>query len=934
MSFPKAKLHRFNEETTCAPPPGRYDPKMETKIKGVALSVSKRFPDQLCTSSSLDSLDRSLSAQPTFRTPQLMRKIKISSKERLDHIRGYWNSASSGSTVGSSKSEDKLPTGTKLQVTRTDYKRLENELTACELKLVEQKTEIKTLKEKLESIKARETELMFKLEENNNQVKGRTKELLEVKNGFVTFTEKINEERKDHQNLIEALHEEIVLLQAKKEDLEAVLAEKKNAIVTINDMYLDLEKELKILQEEKQYYLDEISRMKERNLEIVNGIVSESEKKIEQLEEKLNTKVKTLDKDFDEAHQKVQVDFQSKLNLVSHEIYLETNEMKSKMENCFSSIKDLEKLVCEKEKKILKDIEEANERCKYMYRELGKVEGQKAELVKSDLEKELAIIELTEKGNIFEEDLEHCRAKCKKYEITLNTMQETIKALSERPVESEIEVERLNKVESDLETQKMVLEEKRQLLVSQITGLREGMDRMEKDIINDVTALKEQLVAEAEHYKVEASKEMKILNKIYEKQSAIDMLLNENSHYQNECKRKDTCINDLQDLVKRQKEGIKNLRLECSKREDDFSKILTAQKNLYEILNDKLKKAEQSNETQITVLIGDIEKHKSIAEEKEEVIVSLKNKSVQTAEVIQLLENRILELENTNTKLEKQNEVTINEFHSMLHSSKEKFETEISKLQHDNINKAEQILELSLTIDSLKDETLGYNTKISCLEAEKSSLKLQLGDASSNISDLEKGLDNKNLIINNLTSRLSITEDNFKASSVQIDKLHGTLNKLNGELKLNSNISIELSEAKERTGDLQEKLTKIDAELEKLRPSVELIKENKQLKDELEKTSLKLQIVTEENKRVNHELTESMGHQNIRQKIKHLQQLKQQNFELHEMKCELEVENKILKKKLAVKENKVPLRLQSPKSPKKKDINKTLSSAVLKDRNH
>ncbi|KAG8312631.1 hypothetical protein J6590_018272 [Homalodisca vitripennis] len=68
-SFAKAKIHRFNEETTCAPPPGRYDPKLDTKIKGAVLPVSKRFPHQKCSSSSLDSIEGPVNpSHATFRT--------------------------------------------------------------------------------------------------------------------------------------------------------------------------------------------------------------------------------------------------------------------------------------------------------------------------------------------------------------------------------------------------------------------------------------------------------------------------------------------------------------------------------------------------------------------------------------------------------------------------------------------------------------------------------------------------------------------------------------------------------------------------------------------------------------------------------------------------------------------------------------------------
>uniref|UniRef100_A0A0C9Q0V6 DDB_G0290503_1 protein n=1 Tax=Fopius arisanus TaxID=64838 RepID=A0A0C9Q0V6_9HYME len=79
MSFSKAKIQRFNELTSEAPPPGSYDPKFESNGKGFAVEKSARFNDNRSIASSADC--NSVSSKgvaplfsPKFRTPQLLKK--------------------------------------------------------------------------------------------------------------------------------------------------------------------------------------------------------------------------------------------------------------------------------------------------------------------------------------------------------------------------------------------------------------------------------------------------------------------------------------------------------------------------------------------------------------------------------------------------------------------------------------------------------------------------------------------------------------------------------------------------------------------------------------------------------------------------------------------------------------------------------------------
>ncbi|XP_063993307.1 hyaluronan mediated motility receptor-like [Diachasmimorpha longicaudata] len=80
MSFSKAKIQRFNELTSEAPPPGSYDPKFDSKGKGFGVEKPGRFNDNRSVASSgadcnsVSSKGVAPLVSPKFRTPQLLKK--------------------------------------------------------------------------------------------------------------------------------------------------------------------------------------------------------------------------------------------------------------------------------------------------------------------------------------------------------------------------------------------------------------------------------------------------------------------------------------------------------------------------------------------------------------------------------------------------------------------------------------------------------------------------------------------------------------------------------------------------------------------------------------------------------------------------------------------------------------------------------------------
>ncbi|KMQ89388.1 hyaluronan mediated motility receptor [Lasius niger] len=83
MSFSKARIQRFNELGSEAPPPGAYDPKFDNKVKGSVIEKSDRFLDARSTSSAecnasiASGKSNTITSTSVFRAPQVPRKRLI-----------------------------------------------------------------------------------------------------------------------------------------------------------------------------------------------------------------------------------------------------------------------------------------------------------------------------------------------------------------------------------------------------------------------------------------------------------------------------------------------------------------------------------------------------------------------------------------------------------------------------------------------------------------------------------------------------------------------------------------------------------------------------------------------------------------------------------------------------------------------------------------
>lgn len=699
-----------------------------------------------------------------------------------------------------------------------DYRKLQHKITTLidthSVEISGLNSEIMKLQEHLNEVEHREAEMKRILKEKTILELERRNEILSVKKNLDIVEDKLRKERDVNIKYIDELKSQILLLETEKEDLKGIIAEKQTAIIIMNDRCVHLENELQLIKKENEKFKQDIVSIEEKESELIKKLVVESENKIEQLEHSLNSKVRSLEKDFDDTQENAQAKFQTHINHITHEFSSKIQDYKNQLNTYFTKYEELRKLVDQNEKEYLEQVKEVDERCKILYRELCSIESERDELLVSDLEKKLTMIEIQEKSNCIEKDLKLYKEKCKKYEITLNTMQNTINALGDRLLESENEVIRLNSVEAELESQKKSLEDKSQLLLSDIMALRESMGKMEQEIINDVVIMKEHLAAKVENFKIESAKKVDLLNEdIYNKQCTIDKLLseldnamalinelkcskinyeNEISGLKNENRKQLTIIESLNDQMKSSKKIIEDNNQNIEKQQqyiDGLVSDLVLEKERCEALEAERDKVNCKKDREMKELNEKVESmDRSLKNLEEKVTVTDEEKGILEMQLLDA-ENKILELKMTN---------------EMLSKTKEELESKITELQ--------------CTLDAAKEQINSqskFEIKISCLEAEKSSLCLQMDEARRTILDLENARAEKNLTISKLSEQISIERAKYNDYVSQTEKTFVTLKKHNEVLKINADNGIKLQAAEEKINNLEEELRTLQNKYDK-----------------------------------------------------------------------------------------------------------------------
>ncbi|XP_068972661.1 putative leucine-rich repeat-containing protein DDB_G0290503 isoform X3 [Bombus flavifrons] len=206
MSFSKARIQRFNEFENDVPPPGAYDPKLDSKVKGFVIEKSERFHDNKSVASAECNVSvctkNASNVAITFRTPQPPRK----------HNRDQTRSSSKVKSRGLiTANEQKLKYDSEHQLADLQVECSNKDRTIQELEkhIEDMKEEVQKLELQLDELHKKQTEVE---EQHRKDIEIMAKLQQEILNGY----------DEKHQTEVKRLRSQLLEVSEEKErEIEA-----------------------------------------------------------------------------------------------------------------------------------------------------------------------------------------------------------------------------------------------------------------------------------------------------------------------------------------------------------------------------------------------------------------------------------------------------------------------------------------------------------------------------------------------------------------------------------------------------------------------------------------------------------------------------------------------------------------------------------------
>uniref|UniRef100_A0A023EXJ0 Putative titin isoform x6 n=1 Tax=Triatoma infestans TaxID=30076 RepID=A0A023EXJ0_TRIIF len=801
MSFPKAKILRFNEEMTCAPPPGKYDPKFESKVKGAVIEKSKRFVEpKIEPAMSIESLDSaSTCSHHQFRTPQLpKKKLPGTPRSAIEHGRSVYRTPTGGMTP-LSKSKKKLDDVFKYETEKNLIEQINELQRVHSSQLIEKDEELNSLHNEITELKnnysnkedLHETEIKNLRLECNNEIK-------KLKQELENTLDEMRKEKIKHDDMVRELKSQISVLEENvknsnsiNSELEYRLADHQLSLIEMKNEYFALQEELKnakikmekIIEEHKA----ELITVKDRHSEELEGIATAAELNVELVSRKMGERLKTLEAELDIERMEHQVEFTCKIEQISEEVKKKVKNFDLQATTIFENVK----LMADEYDKKINDLVESlntcteineNKLCDYINIS-EELESQKA----VNLEQKITIVDLQDKVDVLHNDLEKLRKQCKKYEIVQAEASKTIQVLSKRLYESESEVERLNEAQEELTLRKDALEEKIRALLNENKELKVNIADLQVTIVGQVKEVEANLVAKVDTYRrLVVDETQKFKSSLDEKQRTIEMMLGEIDFYRNKANESAEYISLYQSRISNYKDEISELSMKFNEIEDDYNDKLNAQKTLYSELlknfenlkissttrEEELKNTIETVNSEKTLLVKQLEGKVQAVSDLEEALKDCKQKLIKAEEDILLMEE--------------------------------------TGFEHEN-----HIEELALKLDHYTDCAQKTTQQINNLNKE-------IEEKSEEINQLEQDIADKDLKIASLSAELLESKNYVQSMTEHVVQLMNELTEkdrlcenLNHEIEMKSATLIQVSEEYEKMKKLYETETKRTKEIEK-----------------------------------------------------------------------------------------------------------------------
>ncbi|XP_046624528.1 hyaluronan mediated motility receptor-like [Neodiprion virginianus] len=241
MSFPRARIQRFNEFSNDVPPPGSYDPKIKNKIKGLVIEKTDRFLDSKSISSSCadcntstSSKSASLTSSSAFKVPQLPKK-KTTTKSVL----------TSPSVKTNKKCDSKYDPTKELADLKVECINKDRTIQEYEKQMEEMKDDIQRLEKQLMELKDKQIEIEARHKKDLDEMtQDRHLADIEMKTKMQKVHEDFQMEISKMKDEECKLKTELINLAEIRNDLESKLQQRQHLVIQLQSQLSMLECEL------------------------------------------------------------------------------------------------------------------------------------------------------------------------------------------------------------------------------------------------------------------------------------------------------------------------------------------------------------------------------------------------------------------------------------------------------------------------------------------------------------------------------------------------------------------------------------------------------------------------------------------------------------------------------------------------------------------
>ncbi|XP_012264981.2 myosin-2 heavy chain, non muscle-like [Athalia rosae] len=496
MSFPRARIQRFNEFPNDAPPPGAYDPKFKNKIKGLVIEKTDRFQDNKSISSSCADCNTSTSSKsgsitgvPPFKIPQLPKKKSVTKPAQNN---------SSVKLASNKKCDIKYDVTKELADLKVECHNKDKTIQEYEKQIEDMKEDIVNLERQLAAIKEEQTEIESRYKKNMDEmVQDRQLADIEMKAKMQKIHEDFQAEISKMKDEEYKLRIELTNLSEVREDLDVKLQQR-------HDLVIQLQSQLSMLECERDEYKAENE-----------NLASESDRHAMSLAASYGAEMDGLIKDFEQRKEKLTDELESERN--------EKSQLKDSLQIEIAAKKSLEEKLLKIEclysdvKSRLKEAKDELQEVKDHHSQVLKNHSQEIQTLMSRHAEEVA--RLAERTEEFRQKCAVLREKRHEMEKKAESMIQEVKQSVNEELQKATEkyITTLAEMDSQLTTAQKNLEQKEEEIVQLLVEIEElkessatkessnqslqtDLDRAEAELADrkeEIKTLKDQLRNEA-----------------------------------------------------------------------------------------------------------------------------------------------------------------------------------------------------------------------------------------------------------------------------------------------------------------------------------------------------------------------------------------------------------------------------------------------------